>query len=82
MSSPREGTYMDTHATRRLQIQNAAAHLWQVNFVQESKIALVVHSPLQRAQETSEGLLQCRDNNEDTMGFPLRCLFAALRSTP
>lgn len=46
--------------TGKHQIKDVAMQLRQANFVEDSRIALVVHSPLQRAQETAEGLLECR----------------------
>ena len=53
---------IDTPVTPRgrRQIQNVAQQLQRDNFLEASQISLVAHSPLQRAQETSEGLLQCR----------------------
>ena len=55
-------SHVDTPVTPRgkRQIENVAQQLRANNFVQESQIALVVHSPLQRAQETAQGLLSCR----------------------
>lgn len=63
---------VDTAVTARgkLQIANVAQQLQQDNFVQSSQIALVVHSPLQRAQETAEGLLQCRADRPMSQATP------------
>lgn len=44
----------------KAQIANMAEQLRAANFLETAQVELVVHSPLQRAQETSEGLLQCR----------------------
>jgi len=51
--------------TGKLQIQDVAQQLRDTDFVREAQIELVVHSPLQRAQETAEGLLHCRADRED-----------------
>jgi broad specificity phosphatase PhoE len=42
------------------QIANMASQLQQAKFVETAGVELVVHSPLVRAEETSEGLLGCR----------------------
>jgi broad specificity phosphatase PhoE len=42
------------------QIADMAAKLKEANFLKESGVQLVAHSPLLRAQETSEGMLGCR----------------------
>ena len=53
---------VDTPVTGRgkRQIRNVAQQLEDDHFLETSQIRLVVHSPLQRAQETAEGLLHCR----------------------
>lgn len=44
----------------RAQIENVAQQLQAADFLQTAGVTLVAHSPLVRAQETSQGLLQCR----------------------
>lgn len=44
----------------KAQIANMAEQLRAANFLETAGVQVVVHSPLIRAQETSEGLLQCR----------------------
>lgn len=44
----------------KAQIANVAQQLQAANFLATAAVTLVAHSPLQRAQETCEGLLQCR----------------------
>ena len=44
----------------KAQIANVAQQLQAANFLTTAAVTLVAHSPLQRAQETCEGLLQCR----------------------
>lgn len=46
--------------TGKAQIANVAEQLRAANFLETAGVELVAHSPLIRAQETSEGLLQCR----------------------
>jgi phosphohistidine phosphatase SixA len=41
------------------QITSMAAALQASNFVTEQSIELVAHSPLERARQTSQGLLKC-----------------------
>lgn len=51
------------------QIENVAQQLKQANFLEQAKVKLVAHSPLQRAQDTCYGLLGCRaaaDDNDTT----------------
>ena len=52
------------------QIADMAAKLKEANFLQVSGVQLVAHSPLLRAQETSEGMLGCRANKSkaETVG--------------
>eukprot|EP00977_Amphora_coffeiformis_P005447 scaffold1162_cov170-Amphora_coffeaeformis.AAC.5 len=60
-------SHVDTplSATGKQQIQDVAQQLQDADFMQQAQIELVVHSPLQRAQETAEGLLQCRADRAD-----------------
>ena len=44
----------------KAQIENVAQQLQSDNFLVRNNVTLVVHSPLQRAQETCYGMLQCR----------------------
>ena len=44
----------------KAQIDNVAQQLQAAQFLSTARVTLVAHSPLQRAQETCEGLLQCR----------------------
>ena len=49
----------------RAQIANVAQQLQTADFLHTAAVTLVAHSPLMRAQETSQGLLQCRASSAD-----------------
>jgi hypothetical protein len=48
------------------QIADMAAQLRASNFVETAGITLVAHSPLERARQTSHGLLGCVENRDAT----------------
>jgi hypothetical protein len=48
------------------QISSMAAQLRTANFVETAGVTLVVHSPLERARQTSHGLLGCVENRDNT----------------
>eukprot|EP00977_Amphora_coffeiformis_P003597 scaffold701_cov158-Amphora_coffeaeformis.AAC.25 len=44
----------------KAQIDNVAQKLQAADFLKTHKVTTILHSPLERAQETCQGLLQCR----------------------
>jgi phosphohistidine phosphatase SixA len=48
------------------QITSMAAQLNAANFVETAGVTLVAHSPLERARQTSHGLLGCVENRDTT----------------
>jgi hypothetical protein len=53
------------------QIANMAEQLRASNFVETSGVTLVAHSPLERARQTSHGLLGCVENRDTTKASAL-----------
>jgi broad specificity phosphatase PhoE len=55
------------------QISSMAAQLRDSNFVETAGVTLVAHSPLERARQTSHGLLGCVANRHDTASTLVAC---------